>query len=219
MNYGNALMAKGDYKGALEYFNKAKQEWPYYSYIYTNLGVLYSALGNPQEAERNFLYARQLNSQNPEFYYFYADFLKKQKRYSEALQMTNIGLSLSPQHPSLNYMKRDLQTNPQYAASEQDRIQMAEKQAKDTPTPENWLNLSLIYYNAGRFQDCVNAAEEALKLRPNYDLAYNNICSAYNVMHEWDKAIEAGKKAVELNPSNQLAKNNLQASLNGKNGK
>ena len=133
--------------------------------------------------------------------------------------MANAGLALSPQHPGLNFMKNDLLTNPQVTANEQDRVQIAEKLAKEKPSPESWLNLSLIYYNAQRYQDCVNAAQEALKLRPGYDLAYNNICSAYNILHEWDKAIEAGKKAVQISPNNQLAKNNLQAALNGKNGK
>lgn len=209
MNYGNALMAKGDYNGALEYFNKAKQEWPYYSYIYTNLGVLYSAMGNPAEADKNFLQAKSLNNQNPEFYYFYARFLRDQNRYTEALENVNTGLSWSPQHPGLNAMKNDLLTNPRYAASEQDRIKGAENLAKETPTPENWLNLSLIYYNAQRYNDCIKAAEEALKIKPDYELAYNNICSAYNMLKQWDKAIEAGKKGLAIKPDYQLLKNNM----------
>jgi tetratricopeptide (TPR) repeat protein len=80
---------------------------------------------------------------------------------------------------------------------------------KTHPTPENFLDLSLRYYQAGEFTKCIGAAEEALKLKPDYGLAYNNICAAYNELKQWDKAIEAGEKAVRLIPNNALANNNL----------
>ena len=76
-------------------------------------------------------------------------------------------------------------------------------------TPEYYLALSLNYYNRGQYEECVGAALDALRLKPDYDLAYNNICAAYNKLKQWDRAIEAGEKAVRLNPNNQLAKNNL----------
>jgi tetratricopeptide (TPR) repeat protein len=76
-------------------------------------------------------------------------------------------------------------------------------------TPEYYLALSSNYYNRGQYEECVGAALDALRLKPDYDLAYNNICAAYNKLKQWDRAIEAGEKAVRLNPNNQLAKNNL----------
>ena len=62
----------------------------------------------------------------------------------------------------------------------------------------------------------INACREAIKLKPDYDLAYNNICSAYNMLHDFDNAIVAGQKAVQINPANQQAKNNLQAAIDAK---
>ena len=46
-------------------------------------------------------------------------------------------------------------------------------------------------------------------MRPDYDLAYNNICAAYIELKLWDMAIDACQQAMSLNPDNQLAKNNL----------
>ena len=217
MNYGNVLMSKGDYKGAEEYFVRAKTEWPYYSYIFINLGVLYNAQGKVAEAETNFKYGMSLNAYNPNAYYYYSNMLKTNGRISEAKAMVEQGLKLSPRHPALNTLNTELATNPLYAAEIKNKTELLETLCKQTPTPENYLNLSLEYYNQGRYLDCVHAAEEALKIRPDYDLAYNNICSAYNNLHDWDNAIKAGKKAVELNPTNQLAKNNLQAAIDAKN--
>ena len=71
------------------------------------------------------------------------------------------------------------------------------------------MELSLRYYEAGQYMKSIEAAKEALKLRPDYDLAYNNICAAYNELKQWHSAIEAGERAVKLNPNNQLARNNL----------
>jgi len=216
MNYGDVLMGKGDYNGALEYFNKAKAEWPYYSYIYVNLGVLYNAMGKYADAEQNFKYALSLNAQNPNCYYYYANMLKANGRVTEAKGLVQQGLNLSPQHTDLLRLYNELNNNPVYAGAINSKLQLLEKLAQQQPTPENYLNLSLEYYYAGRYQDCANAASDALRVKPDYDLAYNNICSAYNMLHEWDKAIEAGQKAVALNPNSQLAKNNLNVALEGR---
>ena len=211
MNYGLVLMGKGDYKGAMEYYNLAKTEWPYYSYIYVNLGVIYSVQNNPVESEKNFKYALSLNSQNPNCYFYYAIMLKNNNRIPEAQAMIKKGLALSPRHVDLLRFDAELNT------SVRDRIESAEKTAKQNPTAENYLNLSLVYYNNSRYLDCVHAAQEAARINPKYDAAYNNICSAYNMLHDWDNAIAAGRKAIEINPTNQQAKNNLALSLDAKN--
>lgn len=84
------------------------------------------------------------------------------------------------------------------------------------PTLENYINLSLLYYNFGCYQKCVAASTNALLYDANSDIAYNNICSAYNMLEKWELAIEAGEKGLKLNPENQLLKNNLLISKNGK---
>lgn len=81
--------------------------------------------------------------------------------------------------------------------------------ARQHPTPENFLDLSLQFYNRGEYQQCIDACNEALKLKPDYAEAYNNICSAYNAMKMWDKGAEACEKALKIRPDYELAKNNL----------
>ncbi len=43
--------------------------------------------------------------------------------------------------------------------------------------------------------------------------AYNNICTAYNQLHEYTKAIPACQEALKLDPQHLLAKGNLGAAL------
>ena len=103
-------------------------------------------------------------------------------------------------------------TVQRYLASSQnmrDPISAAEYLAQTQPTPDNYLNLSLVYHQNKRYQDSISAAKKAIQLRPNFPEAYNNIAADYEDMHQWDQAIEAAKKALQLRPDFQLAKNNL----------
>jgi tetratricopeptide (TPR) repeat protein len=85
---------------------------------------------------------------------------------------------------------------------------------QQNPTVDNYINLSLEYFNMKQYRQCIEVAEKILQKGPN-DAAYNNICAAYNMLSEWDKAIEAGEKGLKINPNNQLLKNNLHASYEG----
>ena len=87
---------------------------------------------------------------------------------------------------------------------------------KRNPSPEGFLNLSLLYDQAGRHRECIAAASEALKLRPGYAEAYNNIAAGYEALGRWDEAIQAAQQAIKLKPGFQLARNNLQYSLDQK---
>jgi len=71
------------------------------------------------------------------------------------------------------------------------------------------LNLSLQFYNQGRFSDSIDASRRALTLNPDYAEAYNNIAAAYAALGQWDDAIQAANQAIRLKPDFQLAKNNL----------
>ena len=93
---------------------------------------------------------------------------------------------------------------------------LAAAQADAHPTADGYLDLSLRLYQSGKYQECIDAAQKALRLSPNYAEAYNNIAAAYEGMGQWDKAIDAAQQAMRLKPDFQLAKNNLAWSLSQK---
>jgi tetratricopeptide (TPR) repeat protein len=64
-------------------------------------------------------------------------------------------------------------------------------------------------YEAGQFQESIVHARGALKLRPDYPEAYNNIAAANASLGRWNEAIAAADMALSLKPDFQLAKNNL----------
>jgi tetratricopeptide (TPR) repeat protein len=93
--------------------------------------------------------------------------------------------------------------------SDEQIIAAAKTKAETEPTSENYLNLSLAYYNVGQYQACIDAAYKALEYQPDFAEAYNNICSAHNELKQWDLAVTACNKALQYKPDYQLAKNNL----------
>lgn len=213
MNYGNSEMAKGNYPQALIAFNKAKELWPYYSYVHINLGILHAATGKQAEAENYYKTAISLDQKNPETYRYYGKWLIDRKRYDEAQSILQQGLRISPQHLE---MQQFYNMAMQYTGGKNVRLENMLEQLKTQPTADGYLNLSLEYYNLGDYEKCVEAAKQSLQLKPDYELAYNNICSAYNALKQYDKAIEACEKAIQIKPDFELAKNNLKLAVTEK---
>jgi tetratricopeptide (TPR) repeat protein len=236
MNYGLALMSKADYAGAEKYFTAAMQYTPNYSYLHINMGVLKEASGGLNEAEQYFKKALSLGPGFPGCYFYYARFLKNQGRINEAIQNLQKALELTSGYLDALHLLMDIyyeqsdfvrlkelavkalsmSPDDKKAAFYLNAVKQGkskfeiERELSDkNKSPEVYLNLSLSLYKAGQFMKSIEAANEALKLKPDYDLAHNNICAAYNELKQWDKAIEAGEKAVKLNSNNQLARNNL----------
>jgi tetratricopeptide (TPR) repeat protein len=79
----------------------------------------------------------------------------------------------------------------------------------DTATADVFVNMSLEFYNAGQYQQSIDAAREALKRNPKSPFAYNNIAAAYGKLNRWDEAIQNAQKALKFKPDFETAQNNL----------
>lgn len=196
MNYGNTLMAKGDYKGALDYFHRAQQFTPQYSFLMINLAIAEDATKQSAAAEQHFKDALRLAPASPDSYTYYARYLLSHSRAPEARAFLHSALELSP----TDLTARDL-------------LAQADGQAVNQPatqTPEYYLDLSLQHYREGRYAESIVACRRALDLRPGYAEAWNNICAAYNKLGRYEEAAAACEEALRLKPDLQLARNNLQ---------
>jgi len=196
MNYGNTLMAKGDYTGALDYFHRAQALAPFYPVLFVNLGVVEGATGQVLEAEQHFKEALRLAPSNPDCYTYYARWLLTQSRANDALPLLRKAVELGPADISA----RDLLTKAE-----------AEKAgAPATQTAEFYLALSLERYRAKRYEEAIDACRSALALKPDYAEAWNNIGASYNELGQYDLAISACEQALRYKPDFALARNNLE---------
>ncbi|MDA9563813.1 hypothetical protein N9R81_03945 [Flavobacteriales bacterium] len=236
MNYGLALMAKGDYIGAEKSFNQALQLLSCYSYLHINFGVLRTATNLPLKAEKQFKKAIQCDNLNPESHYFYGNFLFKQNRLNEAVPHLEKCTNLSPGHPQSNYTLLKIyhtQKNWKKLKSTCNRIlsilpndksalfyktqigndtsslDFAIEKAKKSPSVSNYLDLSLLYYENEEYEKCIESCSTILELDSLNANAYNNMCAAYNKLEMWDKAIKSCEKSLTIKPGSNLARGNL----------
>ena len=236
MNYGNVLLEEGRFAEAENYFNRAMLLLPEYSYVYINMGALKEKTGKYADAEKFFLYGIQIGQQYAVHYKLYGKFLNAMRRYHEAevVLEKSLALSESDLETRLYLMQsfdeqnewdnlkllaaNTLQLDPgnadaaAYLEGAQKHKNKADLEADKvalSPSAEKYLQLSLDYYLDARFDKSIIAAQQAIKLRPNYAAAYNNIGSGYMALKQFDKAEEALKTALSLQPDFALAKNNL----------
>jgi protein O-mannosyl-transferase len=231
MNYGLARMSQGDFRGALIYFERALAYTPNYADLEINLGIDYGALGQDAEAEQHFHRAIDLAPADAQVRFFYGRWLKEKRRDDQAVAELHKAILLSPDYLEARLLLLDsyagqgawsslasLATETLKLAPDDPTArryaEMKPAQAKPAappplPTPESLLNLSLAAYQKNDFESCIRFAELALKQRPGYPEAYNNLIAAYNSLGRWDDAIAAGRQALRIKPDYQLARNNL----------
>ena len=194
MTYGVIEMGKGRLDLAQQYFDRALTLTPQYGYLHVNIGVLAGARGDVVEAERHFRLAQQYDPDNPVSYVYYARWLHSMERDSDALQQVLRALNLSPADVDAHNLFAEL----------------------TLPRPEEWLELSLAHYRAHRYQDSIDASREALRLRPMYAEAFNNLCAAENMLRRFDEASADCRSALAIQPDFPLARNNLAVAIHGK---
>ncbi len=236
MNYGLTLMARGETKTALDYFERATRFNPRYPVLEINRAIAKAVLGRGQEAEQHFRNAIQWSPAQSTGYFYYARWLHSQRRAPEAetnlaqalrlnpndfqarallsqvhaerqqwkelRELVEDTLRIAPGEPSALHYKMIVEANERASKA-------ATATAYEKGSPEAFMELSLAHFRAGRYMECVRAAEKALQLRPDYPEAYNNIAAGYNALKMWDKGIAAAKEAVRLKPDWELPRNNL----------
>jgi tetratricopeptide (TPR) repeat protein len=237
MIYGLTLMSQGDYPKALDYYERALLYTPNYATLEINLGVVNGAMANTAEAERHFLRAVELTPGSDEPHTFYGRWLCQQGRTSEAIAQLRTAILLNPLRPMQReeliraYQRSGDADSARKAAQETleyvpgDTVALLATQTPATPqSPEaravndaaTLINRSLALNQAGKFEDSIAVARDALKIDAKNALAWNNIAAGYESLHQWDQAIAAARRAIALKPDFQLAKNNLAWSLQQK---
>jgi tetratricopeptide (TPR) repeat protein len=236
MNYGLALMARADYKNAEIYFQRGLESWPYYAYLHVNMGILKNAMGKADEAEPYFKNGIAYGVKYPNSYFYYARFLIEKNRKEEAVIQLKKCLEIANSLPDarvvlmntlfelgrLEELRQVAQETltilpdntiaKQYlemAKNGKSKLEVTKENALKTNTAGDFLELSLQYYQAGQYRECIEAGQQALKIDPKFAAAYNNIGSAYNMLGDFEEGKKALEQAVSLDPNSQLAKNNL----------
>ncbi len=243
MNFGFSRLAQQDYGEAIKYFAEAEAISPHDAVVAVNLARAYNQLSKTDEVEVRF---RRAIADAPSYapaFSAYAQWLTGQQRFDEALRMARKASVLDPydvvadrttmdilaeQHEwlelkqaakeALNLHPDDdaVQSSVRVAQTGIDSVGVAKVRAIREPTVDHYLALSVHYYEVHQYQDCIEAAREALKMNPDLGEAYANIATAYHTMGKMDETIAALKEEIRINPNLRSAQNNLEFVLEEK---
>lgn len=221
MNYGLTQMAKGAYPFALDYFQRALAYTPNYPTLEVNLGIAYGATHQPVQAVQHFVRALQLDPHNDEAHFYYGRWLYQSGALNAAIEQLQQAVALNPSRVA----PRDLlaeafgvdgdEAQAQAEARDTLRIAPGDSEAERILAEANsdaaayWIEASLYRYQSGNYDACIAAAQQALKVKPDSELAYNNLGAAYAALQQWDLAIASERQALKIKPEFTLAKNNL----------
>ncbi|WP_438422367.1 tetratricopeptide repeat protein [Aquimarina macrocephali] len=93
-------------------------------------------------------------------------------------------------------------------------LEVEQKVAK-APSVNGYIELSLLYYKKKDYFKSIEASKKVISLDPNNNIAYNNLCSAYNNLLMYDEAKISCEKSLMIKPHTSLTKNNLSVSFKG----
>jgi len=89
-----------------------------------------------------------------------------------------------------------------------------EQQLLKAPTSAGYIRLSVMYYQKKTYLKSIMASKKAIAIDEKNSVAYNNLCSAYNMLLMYDRAKEACENSLKYAPST-LAVNNLKMAQDG----
>jgi len=230
MNYGLALMERGQYAEAEQRFREAVRLAPFYDYARINLGIDLAAQGKIKEAQPQYDEAVRLTPNSPDGYYWRGLFRAKQGDLAGAIPDLQKAVALA--HTPLRELQALADSLIRAGRTEEARAAIQRGSALDAKAFEPlrarllqgngaesqadrherylyFLNVGLQYYNDKEYEKAIEEFRKAIEYGPGEALGYNNLGSCFNALQRWDEAIPLFEKALTLDPNLQIAKNNL----------
>jgi Flp pilus assembly protein TadD len=223
MNYGLALMGRGDYPGARRAYEAALPLVPRYSVLAVNMAILAGAENKPEEAEAQFQRALALAPATPSSHLYYARWLVSAQRGPEAIERYREAVRLAPSDPEARGRLADLLAvrgdlaGAKAVAIESLRLDPNDRRARayaagvypaSGDTYERRFAIALELADRDPLGSAV-AYRSALELRPDSADALNNLGWTLGRLGFYDDAAGPLVEAVRLRPDFTLARNNL----------
>ena len=227
MNYGVALMARGDFAQARDCYERAALFTPNYWTLEINRGIVEGSLGNPAAAEAHFRRAVELAPGQPDVHFYFARWLVKAGRGPEAVEHLENGARTEPcrhrgAHASDRSPGGERRRRRRRGARPRDGRRRASKRpgrrlsrgpkpgaARDVrpsglPESRVWCSAS-----GGNDVESALAYRAALAIDPGYADALNNLGWTLGKLGFFAEAVPVLEKTVALRPDFALARNNL----------
>jgi tetratricopeptide (TPR) repeat protein len=141
----------------------------------------------------------------------YTTLLASQNQWAKVLRQTKEALRLVPNDPGWLATQVQAQSKLVGASSikskPQAQIETRDKETQSVPqkTKEQWLNEGIALYDLKRYDEALVAYEQAIRLDPNFAIAYYGKGVALRNLKRYDEAIAAYEQAIRLDPNFAIA--------------
>lgn len=200
-NFANALAAKGDYKTALEQYEKAMASANTPENTYTGAAVVCNELGLYQQA---ITYCQKELVRKPnsvEAYITLASALIGAGNEDKALSCYEAALKINPSYAEAWINMGNLYANQkEYAKAEKALLKGV---ALSPNMPEAAFNLAYCYLQQKKYNYAERYFQQALKLRNPYPQSYQNLGYIASVTGKYEEAIALYQKAIEHLPKDK----------------
>jgi tetratricopeptide (TPR) repeat protein len=235
-NYGNMLLVRGDFAGGLPYLERAQAlnldegqlgRGTQPPVLAVRLAIAYAGVGRDAEAGRHYENAVSLAPDDWEPHFYYGRWLHSTGRIAEAQVQLAAALRANPQSFASRYLLMQMaceQRNwPALDASiaETQELSKGDEVARgyvskyarlepgQAPAPEKLVSAASAACGAGRYDECLSNARQALAIRPNEAEAYYVASSALLARGRNADAIHALRMAIRIQPDYAAAKDSL----------
>lgn len=232
---GAELNSQGMKSAAMDEYHEAWKLNPNHWEVYAGMGALLDDQGIHKEAIRTYERGLRLNPQSPELHFGLARSLNLTGKKSEAVREYQAALKLYPEYveahcnlaivladqgklkESEQHLKAALAINPglQEVRADLKAIQQRQKDMRLRQLISSQNPAAAIYLQAmelhkqGKIQDAIPLYLKAIKTKPSFAEAHNNLGLAYIGIGRYDDAILECTKALKFDPTLVVAHNNL----------
>ena len=191
--------SEASYTQALELYDFAIANDPFYEWAYAGRGWLYSRQEQPDKALASFKAGIAANPEKPRAYYYLAqyyksaltDFENAEKQYRNAIAKDSFYL---PAYKGLVdlYNKNDKQEQSLALLHNLVRI--------DDEAPDSYNLLGNTYYSQGNNEEAINAYQRSLDVDSTYAKGFANLAYSLLQSKRYKAAVAAYRKAIDYNP-------------------
>lgn len=188
---------KQEWDKAIDEFSKILEKENTNAEIYNNIALCYTNKGEEEKAEKFYLKALGLNPKLPQVYINLVDNYYKQKMFTEALDLLQMGVQELPENMVLrHYLARIYMADSQLdlAIDELDKVLDAQPENYDA-----YYDLGQVYFQMGNYDSAIENFENVLQYKDDNDVIYFYLAQAYEANDEIDKALSNYLKAIATN--------------------
>jgi tetratricopeptide (TPR) repeat protein len=197
----------GNYKNALDEYNKVLRLNPNHATAYVGRGVVYEKLGESQRAINDYSKAIELNPRHANAYCNRGLMYNKEGRFKVAIDDFNNAIEIAP-----NYSQAFEGRGTAYSYFGDKKIAIENYSKAISLDPNNiaaYTNRGNVYNDLLEYQLAIRDYEKAIKINPKRNEPYIGLSNTYSNLGDSDgdkkNAIENFSKAISLDPNNIAA--------------